>query len=931
MATDLIDGKTPLEVLKLQLTHIRQLQKAQPDKPVLVKAIEGKCPEGGDPALYQWIDPVCHNNTLTTYGHPIYTRSILWSEIVIDPDTKDWKAMKEEMDKLIDVLKKYDIPYELYYGGNKSCHLNIFLQISDKDREQIREYSKKYDIDPYKIVRVAMVNELLRLSGSDPVRMGLDWGKITFNRENRGSMVRECGTVRPDGRFKTPIEEIPDSRPVDNPPLVPPKELKQWKFYETPFYKIAVNALKDAVEHAETNNDYNPEHVNFEGLNVLNLPCIKNFARMRLEHNRYYAVEAEALACKDNGTPKEEAKLMLWNLVNTMQGLSESDKELRVNNALELYDTDFHFSCVTVREKFKDYNICDRKNCERHKKIIEVMKVSGSGQSQEPEIEEATEEIKVKAREIAEQGNPLKYIIGVHQTLHIGDIGIAQSLLLSATCQQVLNTEGIQPKLSGASGKGKSDCAKGMAHLIPPEWIITSSLSDKAVYYMEDELRPGTILFCDDVVLSEEMEKVINRATTFYQIGVAHTTVDTNRQRRTLRIPARLAWWLTSIDDDQSLQTLNRTFGGEVDESEEQDKRVATMQREKAKTGEVGLPLNDAVLTCREIIRDIKQTTYIVKIPFADAIIWNDEKNRRNQPIFLDLIKSLAVLRHRQRDIDGDGCLLASYQDFLDAKLLYNSRQEAQTTKLTASERKLCEVLSEAGSLTAKALCSKLGVSKSRLSQILHGKGKNHDSGAFFKIKELWEEDASVKIGDSYVRQKMYGYDGKFNAFDGFESIISYDSQVYPVYPEFTPSLPFENNNGKTKFTLFTLLLKEQSSKDSNLSHNDEDSFSTSKYENQGKQVNSRQPTAKEEGKPEVNQGKQGKQGKQPSKPLVESVTKYCHGWEPIKKTSINSQNYKEVVADYLKGYKLPDNMRGPVEAAVMTYAKIPQPAEVVQ
>lgn len=552
---------------------------------------------------------------------------------------------------------------------------------------------------------------------------------------------------------------------------------------------------------------------------------------------------------------------------------------------------------------------------------------------EEPVRDEVPEHIKARAREIAEQGNPLEYIIGVHQTLHVGDIGIAQSLLLSATCQHVMNTDGIQPKLSGASGKGKSDCAKGMAHLIPQEWVITSSLSDKAIYYMGDELRPGTILFCDDVALSEEMEKVINRATTFYQTGATHTTVDTNRKRLTLRIPARLGWWLTSIDDDQSLQTLNRTFGGEVDESKEQDRHVKERQLDKALTGEVGLPLSDEVLTCREIIRDIKEQLYRVKIPFAKAIIWNDESNRRNLPMFLDLIKAFAVLRHRQRDIDGEGCLIASYQDFIDAKLLYESRAEAQTTKLTAQERELCEALSKAGSMTAKALCAKLGVSKSRLSQILHGKGKNHDSGAFYKVKELWEEDVSVKIGDNYVRQKMYGYNGKFNSLGGFDSIIGYDSLVYPVYPEFTPSLPCKNDSGRIVFTLFTLFTEEKSKINSTNSHDlqseeekDKNTLSSSKPENEGKQVNTRQQMPFLQGKlgvntevnTEVNEATDSEQqkgkhptekGKQQSEgtfyPMVNTakVHKWLSEWEMVHNTKLNSQNYQEAALEYAKKF----------------------------
>lgn len=160
------------------------------------------------------------------------------------------------------------------------------------------------------------------------------------------------------------------------------------------------------------------------------------------------------------------------------------------------YEIDHIATKATVRtETIKIHPILSQFYDEKedNRQVVRQSKKASPVTVEEPVREEIPEHI--KAREIAEHGNPLKYIIGVHQTMHVGDIGIAQSLLLSATCQHVLNTDGIQPKLSGGSGKGKSDSAKGMAHLIPQEWIITSSLSDKAIYYMGDELRPGTIIF----------------------------------------------------------------------------------------------------------------------------------------------------------------------------------------------------------------------------------------------------------------------------------------------------------------------------------------------------------------------------------------------------------------------------------------------------
>jgi hypothetical protein len=103
---------------------------------------------------------------------------------------------------------------------------------------------------------------------------------------------------------------------------------------------------------------------------------------------------------------------------------------------------------------------------------------------------------------------------------------------------------------------------------------------------------------------------------------------------------------------------------------------------------------------------------------------------------------------------------------------------------------------------------------------------------------------------------------GKFNSLGGFDSIIGYDSLVYPVYPEFTPSLPYKINNSRIVFTQFTLFSEERSSKQTNDSHGlqseeekDKNTLNSSFSEKPGKQVNRCPPIAKEQGKHMVTGG----------------------------------------------------------------------------
>jgi hypothetical protein len=355
-----------------------------------------------------------------------------------------------------------------------------------------------------------------------------------------------------------------------------------------------------------------------------------------------------------------------------------------------------------------------------------VRKKKRNDEEKEDEEDDIPDDIKNEAMEIIYNGDPVKKILDTHQALHVGDESLAISLLVSTGIQSVKNSEGIHPKASGNSGKGKTHCCKTMLHLIPKPYKLKTTLSDKAIYYMD--IKEGTVIFSDDVNLSEALEDVIKRATSSFQEGDTYTTLNKNREKQELTIPPRVVWWLTSVDDDQSLQLLNRQFGGCVDESEGQDMAVLDFQKNMLVSGEVALPENRDVKICRHILKDVKENLYNVLISYAHDIEWKDLKNRRNFLIFADIIKAFAVLRHRQRNKNENGELIANLEDFEDAKKLYLGRAKNQGTKLTDIELKFCMILHEHGETNLTRLQQMMGVSKGRISQILYGKGRN-DSG----------------------------------------------------------------------------------------------------------------------------------------------------------------------------------------------------------
>jgi len=386
----------------------------------------------------------------------------------------------------------------------------------------------------------------------------------------------------------------------------------------------------------------------------------------------------------------------------------------------------------------------------------------------------SSKELVKKANEVLKNGDPVKYLLDTFASIHKGDYDTAMVLLVSIATQSMLNSDGIHPTLSGESGKGKSHVCKTILHLVPKEYWMNTSLSAKAPFYLD--IPPGTIIFSDDSTISEELESAIKRATSDFQETTTHTTVSINRKGTTMTISPRISWWLANVDSDMSAQMINRQFGVTIDETTKMDEEVRDFQLEKATTGEIKYPITDEVLICREIMRIVKETLVIVTIPFAKNIVWNGSGNRRNLPIFLDIVKAFAILRAKQRVVCGENEIEASIDDYNDAKQLYGNRAETQSTKLNDMELKLVHILASSGDLDTTQIQNLMGTYQTKIHNLLHG--RNGSGGLLSKVPELTYEKASVPVvldngTIKNVQKNIYRVRDDFNVIGSYGEVVS--------------------------------------------------------------------------------------------------------------------------------------------------------------
>lgn len=445
----------------------------------------------------------------------------------------------------------------------------------------------------------------------------------------------------------------------------------------------------------------------------------------------------------------------------------------------------------------KTHNIASLEKIKKQK-IEQKFKKAEEQPEASPEVLDAVRE---KALSIMQHGDPIQFILDALANYHAGDRRSAELLLCSVAIGSVLNANGTQPKLSGASGKGKTHLCKALRHLMPSEWVLFTSLSPKAIYY-DPDIKPGMVLFSDDVRINEDLEDTLKRAMSNFQEPSPYRVVNKDRSLETRYLPERLIWWLTSVTDDQEEQLVNRFFSVGIDESEAQDQAALKLTFAPLAEGRKEFPLSPDVMICREIIRELKSKTWMVQAPFLmDSngnlnVAWRNAEDRRNPGRFVDLLAAYAVLRSSQRETRDENdhtVVVATPEDFEAAKDLYESRAENLTTKLTDRELHFIRWLrGQAGNHVFEFTINDAsksyrgsdgrGLSAKTLERMLTGRKDRNSYGLIDKIRgggltvEARSDTEPIDDGSRkrQVRYHLFTFDpNKFNLLDSYSGVVS--------------------------------------------------------------------------------------------------------------------------------------------------------------
>lgn len=181
---------------------------------------------------------------------PLHTRTILSNELCLDPDVKNWQAMKTGMDDITTFLDLREIPYVLAYSGGKGCHCHIFFDPDLPLPGDTVNGLRSFNIDTGRTVRQFLLNYILSGSNVDPVDIDLDIKKISWNKDGKGSMIRIIGCRRNDGRYKTLVDTIQATKPdIGTLPLRFPETVELWDI--SPLADGVITALDREISRHE--------------------------------------------------------------------------------------------------------------------------------------------------------------------------------------------------------------------------------------------------------------------------------------------------------------------------------------------------------------------------------------------------------------------------------------------------------------------------------------------------------------------------------------------------------------------------------------------------------------------------------------------------------------------------------------------------------
>lgn len=324
------------------------------------------------------------------------------------------------------------------------------------------------------------------------------------------------------------------------------------------------------------------------------------------------------------------------------------------------------------------------------------------------ETQKRLTELEAQAASVLQHPDPLALVRDeIQQIGYGGDLSPALIVYLAATTRVLEIRKGSMPAhtiLLGSPSAGKSHTVNTARQLFPAEAFHTIDAgSPRALIYDQADLRHRVVVFAEaDSIPNDEdnpaasaIRNLLAEGALCYSVVVRDeetgefVTKEINRPGPTVL--------LTTATRRLGEQLMTRLFTLEI--SDDADKVRAALKTQ-AQIELNGAHEPDAALIAFQSYLQLR-APFRVYVPFAAALA--DEIGKsitasrilRDYARLMSLVKAIAVIRHRQRETDGQGRIIAEIEDYVTMRELVNQMYVDSTTGAGARVRQVVAKVAE--------------------------------------------------------------------------------------------------------------------------------------------------------------------------------------------------------------------------------------------
>lgn len=256
----------------------------------------------------------------------------------------------------------------------------------------------------------------------------------------------------------------------------------------------------------------------------------------------------------------------------------------------------------------------------------------------------------------------------------IGEETNKMMLYLAATSRKFKKP--ISLVIFGKSSSGKSHLANAIEQFMPgEETLVLSSMTAKALEYMGDQLRHKLLVVQEWEGLTEALP-TLRTLQSEGKLARLHTAVDPVQKKRVARSDTQecpCSVIVTTTKEGIHDENSTRIFELYADESVEQTEKVVRLTLMKSDTkNRISQEEKDRIFQLHQNVQRILEPVY-VNIPYASHLSFpaKTTRHRRDSERFVKLIKTVAFLRQRQKEMIEKNGMKHIDADMEDYRIAY--------------------------------------------------------------------------------------------------------------------------------------------------------------------------------------------------------------------------------------------------------------------